>query len=124
MTQQRDTSAQPSVNLPELLVRVDNDRDLLRELIEIFQEDFPRRLQQLQTYVGQRDMNSVETASHGLKGMLSSLSAMRAAAAAARLEQMGREGKMAGLPEALAQFEQEVEGLLPELDGYMMEAKQ
>jgi HPt (histidine-containing phosphotransfer) domain-containing protein len=123
LTQQRDASSHPAVNLPELLLRVDNDLNFLRELIEIFKKDFPERLQQLQIYVAQKDMNSVETASHGLKGMLSNLSAARAATAAARLERMGREAKTAGLPEVLALLEHEVKNLLPELDGYILEAK-
>lgn len=42
MTQQRGRSSQVAVNLTELLVRVDNDHDLLCELIGIFKEEFPR----------------------------------------------------------------------------------
>ncbi len=47
-----ERSSQAAVNLPELLVRVDNDRELLCELIEIFKGDFPRLLQELQAISG------------------------------------------------------------------------
>ena len=116
MTQQRDRSGQVVLNLPELLLRVENDRDLLRELIDIFKEESPRLLQQLQGHVIRRDMKSVEETSHGLKGMLSGLSAMPAASVAARLERMGREGDIAGLSDAVTLLEREIEQLLPELD--------
>jgi HPt (histidine-containing phosphotransfer) domain-containing protein len=123
MTQQRHRSSQVSANLSELLVRVDNDRDLVRELIVIFKEQFPLLLRQLQESVALEDTNRVETASHALKGMLSCLSATRAAALAGRLEQMGREGKTSGLSDVLTLFEDEAEKLLPELDGYAAETK-
>jgi len=123
MTQQDDRSSQVAVNLPELLVRVDNDRDLLRELIEIFKEEFPRLLQQLQVHIVRGDMKSVENTCHGLKGMLSGLSAMRAAAVAARLEEMGRDGNSSGLKDAVALLEREVESVLPELDASITKAE-
>jgi len=116
MTEQRDRSSEAAVDLPELLVRVDNDHDLLRELIGIFKEEFPRLLQALRQSVASEDVKQVEATSHALKGMLSGLSATRAAAGAARLEQMGREGKTSGLTEALALLEHEVADLLPELE--------
>jgi HPt (histidine-containing phosphotransfer) domain-containing protein len=122
MIEQNDRSSQVAVNLPELLVRVDNDRDLLRELIELFKEEFPRLLQQLQEYIVRGDMKSVEDTCHSLKGMLAGLSAMPAAAAVARVEQMGRAGDSRGLSEAVTLLEREVEKLLPELDACVTEA--
>jgi HPt (histidine-containing phosphotransfer) domain-containing protein len=116
-----DRSTEAAVNLPELLERVDNDRDLLCELIGIFKEEFPRLLQALQQSVAREDVKALESTSHALKGMLSGLSVTRGAAIAARLEQMGREGKTSELTENLALFEREVAELLPELDGYASE---
>jgi HPt (histidine-containing phosphotransfer) domain-containing protein len=122
MTRQRDRSSQV-VNLTELLVRVDNDHDLLGELIGIFKEEFPHLLRSLRQSVACGDMKNVEATSHALKGMLSGLSVTRAAAMAAGLEQMAREGKTSGQTEALALFESEVADLLPELDACAEEAK-
>jgi HPt (histidine-containing phosphotransfer) domain-containing protein len=122
MTPQRDRFSQVAVNLRDLLVRVDNDRDLLRELIEIFKVEYPTLLQQLQEHVVRRDMKSVERVCHGMRGMLSSLSANRAAATTARLEQMGRDGDSAGLNDALVVLEQEYNELLLELDAFITKA--
>jgi two-component system, sensor histidine kinase and response regulator len=118
MTEPRDPSSRLAVNLPELLGRLDDDRDLLQELIGIFKQEFPRLLQVLQEAVARGDARSVEVTSHAMRGMLSGLSVTRAAAIASRLENMAREGKMPALPAALALFEREVADLLPELDSY------
>jgi two-component system sensor histidine kinase/response regulator len=122
MTRQDDHSPQVAVNLLELLIRLDNDHDLLRELIEIFREEFPRLLQQLREQIVRGDMKSVESTAHGLKGMLSGLSAMRAAGVAARIEQMGRDRISAGLNEEVALLAREVEKVLPELDASISKA--
>jgi two-component system, sensor histidine kinase and response regulator len=123
MTQPVGRSSQGAVNLTELLTRVENDRDLLDELIEIFKEEFPRLLQSLQQFIACGDMKNVEATSHALKGMLSGLSVTRAAAIASRLEQLARDGKTSELTEVLAVLEREVTDLLPELDTYTAEKK-
>jgi HPt (histidine-containing phosphotransfer) domain-containing protein len=123
MTQKDDRSSQGTVNLGELLTRVENDHELLCELIGIFKEDFPPLLQSLQQSVAREDMKNVEATSHALKGMLSGLSVTRAAATASRLEEMGREGDTSGLTDALTLLESEVAQLLPELHAYAEGAK-
>ena len=112
-----------TVNLPELLARVDNDRELLCDLISIFKEEFPGHLKSIRDAVARSDSTEVINVSHTLKGMLSNLAVSKAAAAAARLEQLGRGGETVSLPDALAAFEREVQGLLPEMETYMVEAR-
>jgi len=114
--QRSPPTAQPPVNLPELLARVDNDRVFLSELIAIFKVEFPKLLQSLQQSVAQENLASVETVSHALKGMLSALSVTRGAAIAAQIEQFARAGETAGLAEELRHLESEVADLLPALE--------
>ena len=123
MTQQGHRSSEDAVDLPDLLERVDNDRDFLCELIDLFKVEFPPVLQSLKESVVQKDLKNVEIASHTLKGMLSELSVKRAAAIASQLEQLGRDGKTSGMTETLALLEHEVENLLTELAGYAAGAK-
>jgi len=118
MTKQTDHSPGPAVDFSDLLMRVGNDHELVRELFEMFKKEFPHLLESLQESVRCGDTKRVETTSHTLKGMLSSLSVTRAAAAAARLEQIGREEERPELRDALENFEHEVTGLLLELDSY------
>jgi HPt (histidine-containing phosphotransfer) domain-containing protein len=123
MTEKGYQSPRAAVNLADLLARVENDHDLLCELIDIFKEDFPGLMQSLRQSVAREDMKNVEAKSHALKGMLSGLSVTHAATIASGLEQLARAGKRLELTNALALLENEVAGLLPELDGYAEEAK-
>jgi CheY-like chemotaxis protein/HPt (histidine-containing phosphotransfer) domain-containing protein len=105
----------------ELLARVENDRELLRDLLTIFKEEFPRQLLALREAVQAKDGKRVTSAAHSLRGMLSNLAATRAAGSAARLEQMGRKEEVSGFQEAFAVFENDAEKLLPQLDACMAE---
>jgi HPt (histidine-containing phosphotransfer) domain-containing protein len=116
MTHSEDNSRQLAMDLPELLNRVDHDEDLLRELIGIFKEEFPRLLQVMREQIARGEMREVQLSGHALKGMLSGLSAKNAAAMAAEIEKMGRENEPAGLPEAVANLDDEVSRLILELD--------
>lgn len=123
MEKVQNPSRGPSLNLPELLERVDNDRELLRDLLSIFKEKFPRHLHALQEAVTRQDAKEVTLVSHMLKGMLSNLAVNRAAASAGHLEQVARDGADASLQDAFAAFEKEVQGLLPEMETYMVEVQ-
>lgn len=105
----------------ELLARVDNDRELLRDLLMIFKDEFPRYLLALREAVEARDGKRVAAEAHALNGMLSNLAATQAAATAARLEQLGRQGETSGFEKVFAAFESDARKLLPQLDACMAE---
>jgi len=107
----------------ELLARVENDRELLRDLLTIFKEEFPLQLRALREAVEAKDADRVAAAAHTLRGMLSNLAASQAAAAAARLEQMGRNKETSGFQEAFGVFENDASKLLPQLDACMAEVR-
>jgi len=109
------------VNLPELLSRVDNDRELLLDLLTVFKEEFPRLLRTLQDAVVLQDMKQTSVLSHTLKGMLLNMAIPRAAKAVALLERLAREETKTSVPKAFAAFEMEVQGLLPEMESCMGE---
>jgi two-component system, sensor histidine kinase and response regulator len=119
------SSEAASFNLNELLGRVDNDRELLHDLLSIFKQEFPCHLQALQNAVARSDAAQVAGVSHTLKGMLANLAVTpKAVASITRLEQLARAGEISSLREALGTFEKEVQGLLPEMDSYLAEARQ
>jgi len=103
-----DHSTEVRLNISELLSRLDNDRELLRELVQLFKEECPRLMKSLQDAVPKEQMKTLETTGHTLKGMLASMSATRAALAASRLQEIGRGGKHSQLKEALAALESEI----------------
>jgi PAS domain S-box-containing protein len=110
-----------NIDLAELLARVENDRELMRELLLIFKEEFPRHLLALRVAVDSSDGEKVATEAHTLKGMLSNLAANPAAGAAARLEQLGRTQEVAAFQEACATFENISRDLLLQLDTCVVE---
>ena len=113
-----------AVDFPELLARVDNDRELLLDLLSIFKEDFPRHLRELTDVVTAHDLKKMAVVSYTLKGMLANLAVTCAAAAAAKLEQLSRDGAgEAEISSAYRDFEREVQGLLSEMDAYMAEVQ-
>jgi two-component system, sensor histidine kinase and response regulator len=124
MTNANQPPNESAIDFPDLLSRVDNDRELLLDLMSIFKEDFPRHQRELSDVIAARDLKKLAIVSHTLKGMLANLAATRAAAAAGTLEQLGRDG--ATEPEiaiALHAFQREVQSLLPEMETYMSEVQ-
>jgi HPt (histidine-containing phosphotransfer) domain-containing protein len=93
----------------------------LLDLFTIFKDDFPRHLQALQDAVSRDDMKQIATVSHTLKGMLLNLAVTRAAKGAAQLEELAHSGEKISVRNALAAFEMEVQGLLPEMEAYTAE---
>jgi len=104
------------INHRELLARVENDRELLREMVELFRVDFPRYVGELRAAVEKGGTAEVARTAHALKGMLGNLAATRAEAAAGKLEQLGRSERKEELPRAMERFEMETAELMPELE--------
>ncbi|MFP5227303.1 MAG: response regulator [Acidobacteriota bacterium] len=78
-----------SVDSAQLLERLDEDRDLLRELVDLFKSDCPANLLVAQLAIEERDGKALERVGHTLKGALSNLSATRAVALATELQDLG-----------------------------------
>lgn len=108
-------------NLAELFERVDHDQELLRDLLNIFKEDFPRTLQSLRTAVAAADSKNTASLSHTLKGMLANLAAPRAAAAAAELEKQANAANQPAFQAAFDHLEAETGALVPEIEAYLAE---
>lgn len=123
MNKSEESISQPVWNQAELLDRIDNDQELLRELLTIFKEDFPQTIRSLGTAIASGDLKSSAALSHMLKGMLSNLGGTRAAAAAGRLEQEANAGEKLSLKESFVDLERESASLLPEFDAYMTEVR-
>lgn len=93
------------IDFEELLERTENDRELMRDLLTIFKEEFPQRLEALSEAVASLNAAKVVLEAHALKGMLSNLAAIEAAAAVAELERFGRNNETSRFPESFSHFE-------------------
>lgn len=111
------------INFAELLARVDNDRELVRELLLLFKQDFPLQLQALEQSISQDDWDQTVLISHALKGMLSSLAMNVAAAHAAKLEELAKAAEKRALKSSFADFVEKVQGLPKEADACMSEVQ-
>ena len=97
------------------LSRVGGDIDLLKEVVELFLDDYPSTFEKIKGAVASRDASALEHHAHSLKGSVSTFGANRAFEAAFTLEKQGRSGDLTGAPDGLLQLEQALEALRPEL---------
>jgi two-component system, sensor histidine kinase and response regulator len=94
-----------------LLAHVEGDRELLREIVNLFLVDYPKQLAQIRDAAARHDAGTLQGAAHTLKGAVSNFRAGPAAEAALRLEKMAREGNLASVETALNTLEEELERL-------------
>lgn len=104
------------IDLTTLLTRVENDWDLLHEMIELFLNSSPRLLAEIEAGMARHDSQTVERASHALKGAMQSISALPAARAAATLEAIARSGDTKEADEPLSALKLEFELLVRALN--------
>jgi len=88
------TTSNLNWEVKEALARLDGDEALLRELVQVFLEDFPQQLVTLQLALETGDLERVERSAHSLKGELSCLGLTEAARKARDLERAGEERSM------------------------------
>jgi PAS domain S-box-containing protein len=109
-----DTSAvdqagrEPPIDLTVALHAVDGDQDLLMELIDTFQQDYPTHLASLREAVRQPNASQLERSAHRLKGALAVLGATSAYTLAAALETMGRDTCLDGTTALIEELEREL----------------
>jgi signal transduction histidine kinase/DNA-binding NarL/FixJ family response regulator len=103
----------PLVDVPALLERLDGDTPFMRELLGLFVEETPGRLEAFGKAARARDVEALQKLSHGLKGSSLSLCAKPLAAAAGVLEAACLAARRAGAvePAAFLSLEARSDGL-------------
>jgi len=79
-----------SIDVSQLFDRIDDDRVLLGELVDLFRKDYPGSLSIAQAAIESQDGLGLQRVGHGLKGALGNLSAIKASSLASDLERMGK----------------------------------
>jgi two-component system sensor histidine kinase/response regulator len=97
------------------LSRVGGDVELLKEVVELFLDDYPSTFEKIKGAVASHDASALEHHAHSLKGSVSTFGANRAFEAAFTLEKQGRSGDLSEAPDGLDQLEKALEALRPEL---------
>jgi CheY-like chemotaxis protein len=98
-----------------ILARVGNDRQLLKELVDLFLDEAPRLITAIREAIARADVPALKVAAHTLKGAVSNFSTWPAFEAALRLETMGQTGELAQAGETVAALEVAMAQLVPAL---------
>ena len=101
----------PAFDREATLARVEGDVELLAEIVELFFDNAPRLLSDIQEPVSRRDAVALERAAHALKGAVGNFSAEDAFNSALKLEVMGSTGDLNGVDEAYADLETKIANL-------------
>jgi signal transduction histidine kinase/CheY-like chemotaxis protein len=97
------------IDAVQLFERIDGDRVLLAELVELFRADYPGNLRAAQDALDAQDADKLRSAAHAMKGALANLSAIPASALAADLEVIGKSRNMARAQATLNALTRELE---------------
>jgi HPt (histidine-containing phosphotransfer) domain-containing protein len=100
------------------LEQLDGDRELLQELIGVFQQEWPGWRRELGQAVACGDSKGVKRLAHTIKGAVAQFVTGAALTAAEQLEKIGQEGNLQHAATVCATLEQEIERLLPALAGF------
>jgi two-component system sensor histidine kinase/response regulator len=104
-----------------LLARVSGNKAVLRELVELFEADYPEHLSQVHSAAAHGDRPALQRGAHNLKGMVATFCAPRLLEATLHLEDLCREGDLAQAEAAIAEIQREIEILQPALAALGME---
>ena len=95
-------------DLQAALDRVDGDRALLREIVQIFFEDASGRMVEIQEAIARQDGPALERAAHTLKGSVGNFGAQYVYEAAVALEKKGRSRDFTGIDTLYARLKEEM----------------
>ncbi len=101
--------------------QVDHDKNLLIEIISIFQNDANRLLEQIQKAISLKDNEMLQRAAHNLKGSLATLAANSPYQKAQELEQLAKDGNLDDAVKVFHELKTETERLKEELQTYLQQ---
>jgi HPt (histidine-containing phosphotransfer) domain-containing protein len=99
------------IDLPSALERVDNDKEFLNSLLDMYQEDFAEKSGLLQAAVSAKDFSAIREIGHSLKGASANLSLLPLQEVFSRLEKAGRDQDIRLAEETLPLMEEEFKRL-------------
>jgi CheY-like chemotaxis protein/HPt (histidine-containing phosphotransfer) domain-containing protein len=108
------TNVQP-LDRMGLLARLGGDEHRLRDVVEVFLEDCPKRIAAIKAAVDVRDAELIRTTAIALKGVAANLAATGLFEAARTLERVGAEGRLDAAPAAWRRLSVEGANVLNEL---------
>lgn len=87
------------IDIKDVLERVQDDKELLVELFDIYQEDFIIKRKALGEAIAAHDIAKIKEIAHSMKGSSGNISAKPLHAACLKIESLAKEGKTDGMQE-------------------------
>jgi len=91
-----EKNGQVIVDMDKLIEVFEGDKQLLKDMFEIFLSKYPQRMQELSEVVCEKDAERLSSAAHSFKGVVDYFKVARITTLTSRLEMMGRKNKMQG----------------------------
>jgi HPt (histidine-containing phosphotransfer) domain-containing protein len=107
-----DRATARPVDLAVAMRWLGGDRGLLSELVGIFVDDGPKRLQAIRAALTASDVRQIEHVAHSLKGSAAILGATRLSTAALALEDAAHDGHTEKSPDLVAAIARELERVM------------
>ena|SRR6185295_8253295 len=104
-------AGRPVLDVAQLRDRLGDDDELVADVIRLYLDDYPQRLDAIAAAIEGRDFVRLRAEAHTLKGSASSLAGGRVADAARRLEVSAATGDVAFAGQRLASLVSEAEQL-------------
>jgi len=99
------------LDLDEFMERVQDDKELLFELLDIFVQDFQVKREQIKEAVEKSDFEVIRSVAHSLKGASGNISAKLMRETFFDLEELGKNNDLTGTDELLSTMNQQFEAL-------------
>ncbi|MDI5934476.1 response regulator [Halomonas kalidii] len=107
----------PCLDREDALRRLEGNRELLNEMVELFLEECPRLMLEIEEAIAREDAATLRRAAHTLKGSALVVGGQALGGAAQRLEALARSGDLAAAGEAFGNLERRASELRTALDG-------
>ncbi len=101
------------------MVRVENDTELLKELVDIFKSEYKINLSNIRDAINQFNNKTINQTAHSMKGALGNLGAMTSYHLAQKLEKIAEDKTLKDANSYLILFESEIEKFLIKFSAFI-----
>ena len=102
----------------KLMGHFDGDKEMITELIEVFDDSYKESLTALKDSLKEEDFKKIELHAHTLKGMIANFFAEDLRVAAYDIEKMGHNSEISGYESQLAVLDEKLPMLITELRSF------
>ncbi len=98
-------------SLEKTLEQVGGDREVLKEVINIYRQEYPKQLEEIQQAINKKDADALRLIAHTIKGAVGNFDAKPAFETALALENIGKSGDLSNAENVFNKLTQELKRL-------------